>query len=136
PSAFVLWSLLLCWAPLPLASNRPWSQALLIFLVALVAIYVTLVALWRRQALFSQLAPFKWPLLLLLLVPLWATLQCVPLSLEALAQRSPQAAAIYGDAGLESGYITPDLGRIQMQAGWSWALLLFFAMSLLLLDTR
>lgn len=135
-SAFVAWGLLLCWAPLPMASNRPWSQTLLIFLVALVALYVTLLALLRNKPLFSQLAPFKWPLGLLSLVPLWATLQCLPLSLENLALFSPNAADIYRHAGLEQGYITLDIGRTQIQAAWSWALLLFFAMALLLLDTR
>lgn len=134
---FVLWSLLLVWAPLPLASNRPWSQALLIFLVALCAVCFSLYALWRRLPLGSLLAPYRWPLILLTLVALWASLQCLPLPLSTLEALSPHAADIYRSAGYtETGYITLDIGRSQMQAAWSWALLLFFGMTLLVIDTR
>lgn len=135
-SAFVGWLLILAWAPLPLASNRLWALALLILLCSALAIVMLLQTLYRNTPLLQQLKPYRVPILLWLVVPLWSTLQTFQLPLNLLATLSPAAADIYTSIGAEAGSISLDPGRTQIQAAWSWALWLFFIMTLLLLDTR
>lgn len=132
---FFAWLLPLIWAPLPRASVPLWAQTLLVLLVALTAAALLLQAAWQQIPLLERLRSCRWPLLLLLPVPLWATLQALPLPLGLLQALSPLAAEAWQQAGTGRAYLTLDLAATQLQAVWSWALWLYFAMAALLLDT-
>lgn len=134
-SVFLVWLLPLIWSPLPKASMPDWARAWLVLMVAAATLLFLVVALWPSRSLLRQLLPFRLPLLLLLPVPLWASMQTVPLSLELLQQLSPTTAARHAEAGLSKGPLSLNLAATQLQAAWSWALWCFFAMACALLDT-
>lgn len=133
---FYMWLLLLAWAPLPAASNWPWALALLTGLISFLLVILLGYALVKKILLLSSLQVFRWPVILLLVIPLWSSLQLLQLPLDVLELFSPVAADTYARAGLSSGRITLDLARTQMLAAFSWALWGFFCLSLLLLDSH
>lgn len=132
---FLGWLLILAWAPLPLGSTELWSRVLLSLLCALLASLFLLTAALRGLPLLQPLQPCRVPILLWALVPLWSTLQCLPLPLAVLDPLSPVAAELYRSLGQAQGTLSLDIGRSWLQATWSWGLWLFFIMGLLLLDT-
>lgn len=92
--------LLVC-LPLPMASNRPWAEAL--FEVCVVVMALLWLRGWQRGvvepgAAFSAARPMLW-LLLLWLLYLAFTLLPLPLSMRSLL--SPQNVTLYQSAGIE-----------------------------------
>lgn len=92
----LFWALiaLLCWAPLPIGSNRAWSMAILVAwsqLLVLGAMYV-----WRRQPALAmaRLHQFRWPIALLgaFVGLLW--IQFMPLPEGILGLLSPETLAV------------------------------------------
>lgn len=89
---FGFYLVILIWAPLPFASNRPWGGGLLALLVS------TAFASWLVLYLAgrTRLHPDVWrrgrlPLALLLLVQCWVALQLLPLPRAVVQILSPQA---------------------------------------------
>lgn len=94
---------LLCWAPLPLGSNRLWAIGILI-LGALTLLAGTAYC-WRHSAdrAFSRLGQFRVPLLLLAGLAALGLAHTLPLPAAWVAVLSPQAAAVQALAGADSG---------------------------------
>lgn len=86
---FVLFLLLLVWAPLPLASNRPWASAILeVGLLSLAIAWIWLYCLGRVD-LHTPLRR-AWPALLLFACWLaWLAIQIIPLPADLLKIISP-----------------------------------------------
>src|SRR5690242_2044909 len=89
---FALYLLLLVWAPIPLASNRPWGWAIL-------EIWVFALALWWLTGYFSGarslntvVAGAKPVLLCASAWAIYAWLQLVPLPIGLLGMLSPESA--------------------------------------------
>jgi putative inorganic carbon (HCO3(-)) transporter len=90
--------LFLVWLPLPLGSNRAWSEALLVAVAgSLAVIYLPLQAAgWVSRPL--KLYPNWVPLLLWSLWLGWVALQCWPLSLQQIDRLSPAVSQLYRDS--------------------------------------
>jgi len=95
--AFAFLLFLLCWAPVPVASNRAQPQALLVLGAAL----LVLMALWEFRRRFhhawGRLVSAGWPLGLLLGYVLLVHLQVFPLPISMVEWISPQRAAVHLD---------------------------------------
>lgn len=133
---FVIWCLIIIWAPLPFGSYWPWALYTLILATGLLTVVVAAEAVRQNYPLFQRLKPFTLPLALLFLVPVWASLQLLPLPWSLLSTLSPRSAEIWQASGADFGRITLDVGRSQTMAAWSWALWFFLALSFVLLDSR
>ena len=89
---FLLFALVLLWAPLPFGSNRPWGLAILAFgLAALLACWLVLYLFGGAQISRRVMARGALPLLLVSLVPLWVWLQTLPIDADMVAALSPRA---------------------------------------------
>ena len=85
---------ILVWAPLPFASNREWSGALLCLLVAaLFAVWLILFISGQAQFCRQLWQRVRWPLALLMLVQIWVAVQLLVLPRGVVALLSPQAYA-------------------------------------------
>ncbi len=128
---------LLVWLPLPLASNRPWAEALFeIWVVLLVLLW--LVA-WQRKAVESGTViegakPILW-LFALWLFYLALTLFPLPLSLRLIL--SPESAGMYQSAGV-NGWVSlsvhPYAGFLFLMKSAGYTLL--FILILLLVNSK
>ena len=108
---------LICWAPLPLASNRTWAVGILILL----SISIWLCALVRYRdhapAVIAHLKPFALPLFLLLGLLCWTLLQAAPLPIELVRLISPTAAGFWSEIAPEaSSSLSLNPGQTQLQA--------------------
>ena len=134
---FVLYLVLLFWAPIPLGSNRPWAWAILELWVFALAIW-WLLDFARGNARLNPTLRGAWPALLcasLWLAYVW--LQLLPLPFELLQLLSPEAARAH--AAVQA--IAPSAAPLTLDsygtldgALKSAAYVAFFALSLALLD--
>lgn len=132
---FILFMAVLCWSPLPWASNALWSLNLLSLLCFALA-GITLIEAFRQNIdLFKQLKPYRLPLFLLGFVALWVSIQGLNLPLVWLEALSPHALALYISSGLANTSVSLEPALTQSQALFSWALWLMFALTLLLVDS-
>jgi O-antigen ligase len=82
--AFVIFIILLVWAPLPLGSNRPWAVSLLA--IGFCSLLVLVLGTQLAQTAHTGEAPLglkrwkiaRWPLLALMAYALLVVLQCIP----------------------------------------------------------
>ncbi len=87
--------LLLFWAPVPLASNRPWAWALLVVWASLLGLF-WLVARWLGRVPALAPAPLlRWPLVLIAAGIALLCLQWLPLPARVLRLLSPSALQAY-----------------------------------------
>lgn len=127
----------LCWAPLPLASNRPWAWSLLSILCLLLGLFAVLQMFGpSRAALWNILSRHRLSLVLLALVPLWASVQTLALPANVLAAVSAGHAGLLQPLAVDVGTISLDPGRTRQFALLGWSLWLLFALTLLLIDSR
>lgn len=133
---FYGWLAILAWAPLPAASNSPWAVALLVFLGSLLISGFIVFCVIRKVPVPGLLKPYTLPVLLLLVIPLWSSLQCLSLPLTFLEGLSPAASDAYHLAGQTEGRLTLDIARTRLLALFSWLLWGYFCLGLLLLDSR
>lgn len=127
---------IICWAPLPKASNNPWSLNVLCLFCFLLGIAVLLSRINRIQETLSSLRPYRIPLALLAFVASWASLQTVSLPPEILSFLSPGKLALTSNTGINSSTISLDPSETARLALYSWALLSFFTCTVLLIDSR
>ena len=127
--------LLLAWLPLPLGSNRPWSSALAeLWIVALALLWA--VQYLRGTVRVSTAFRAAWPVLLMLGVATgWVWLQAVALPADIVQKVSPAAFA------LQQAAAAPHTLSLSPQdtlaaAGRATALLVMFALALLLVNSR
>lgn len=126
---------LLCWAPLPWASNDPWSLNLLTALCLLLAGITLVESLRQNIDISKQLKPYRLPLFLLGFVALWVSVQGINLPTALLQILSPKALEFYEVSELNNSSISLEPALTQTQALFSWALWLIFVMTLLLVDS-
>ncbi len=134
---FLVYLLILCWAPLPFGSNRPWAYLLLCVLVFGLGLAVVVQALRTGMSLDGGLRSHRLALLILLGVPVWMSVQALPLPASLVTWLSPGAAELWRVAGVDNGWLTLSLepGETQQMALLGWAYWLFFVLSLLLVDS-
>ena len=97
-------------------------------------------ALWYLVNQRLSLRPFfqtnRLALILLALPALWASIQGLPLPYELVQLLSPNAAELQQAAGSQTFSLSLEAARSQQMALLSWAYWLFFALTLLLIDSR
>jgi putative inorganic carbon (hco3(-)) transporter len=127
---------ILCWAPLPLASNRPWAWSLLSILCLLLALLTVVQILRSGISPLQMLGRHRWSIGLLGLAPLWATLQTVAVPTQLIAAVSSGHAALLQGLPIDETTISIDPGRTRQLALLAWCYWLLFIQTLLLIDTR
>ena len=108
PALFTGYLAVLVWAPLPFASNRLWSGALLALLVSLVLAGWLVLYLAGKARLEGEI--WRWgrtPLILLLLVQMWVFVQILYLPGPLVEMLSPQAGAWQ----IKEGWLSLSLDR-------------------------
>lgn len=126
---------LLCWAPLPFGSNRPWGAALLFLGVALILGGWLLLYLAGRVRLPARFwSNLRWPLICLLLVQLWVFLQTLPIPRGWVEVLSPRAAALHLPATSVPLSLDAEVTRYQLLQGLAYTG--GFALAALLLTRR
>lgn len=105
----VFWSMigLLVWAPLPFASNRPWSWSLLSLVIGGLLVLWSLAALRQRHLMRLSLRRCAGPMILFALAALWALIQTLGLTPDALHDPLWQPASRLLDSSL-AGSISAD----------------------------
>jgi len=137
---YILFLILIVWAPIPLGSNRAWSAALLEVWVLLLSLAWLAGFMRGRYSLNSILHEAR-PVLFCALAWLgYVWLQLLPLPIEILAWLSPEAARWYQAAALPATIsmapLTLDRYATLEGACRSTAYVAFFTLSLLLLQHR
>lgn len=134
-SFFYAYLAILVWTPLPYASAHGWSTNLMSMLIMLLAAAMVLAMLIRERNFIRPLTKHWFPISVFFLVPLWITLQTVPMSTELITNISPVGAELQRAAGLEQFTISLEPNLTRQEALLSWSLWLFFVMTLLLVDS-
>lgn len=134
---FIAYLAILCWAPLPFGSNRPWAFLLLCILIFCLTLALLVQAIKDNIAIGALLKPYRAALIILFLVPLWVTLQSLPLPAGIVAWLSPNGYELWRVSGIDTAWLTLSLepGMTQMMAMLSWGFWVFFALTLLLVDS-
>lgn len=101
--AFPFLLVLLCWAPLPVASNRPQPLAVLVLGAGVLLALTAWEWRTRWRGVRDRLAPASWPLGLLAAYAALVHLQALPLPLALVEWISPRRAAVHLDAALGLG---------------------------------
>lgn len=123
--------LVLCWAPLPLGSNRPWAWSLLE--IAFFALTVGCIFLKRKSA-FLGLQKYKFAIILWLLFLVIVLFQAVPLPTSIIELISPNHPALHDDSPY--AYLTTDIGQTQISLVKSFSYFCLFLCSLMLIDNE
>lgn len=105
-----------------------------LLIMGLAAVMVLSLLLGSRDFI-APLRRHWFPVGVFFLVPLWITLQTIPLSPEFITSLSPVGAEIQRLAGLEQFTISLEPNKTRQEALLSWSLWLFFVMTLLLVDS-
>lgn len=132
---FYAYLAILVWAPLPYASIHDWSTNLLSLLILSLAAVMVISLLVSDRDLIMPLKRHWLPVSVFFLVPLWISLQTVPLPPELVTNLSPTAAELQRLGGLEQFTISLEPNVTHREAYLSWAFWLFFMMTLLLVDS-
>jgi len=132
---FYAYLAILIWAPLPYASYHRWSTNLLCLLILSLSATMVLSLLLKDRDFITPLKRHWFPVSVFFLVPVWITLQTIPMSTEFITSISPVGAEIQRWAGLEQFTISLEPNATRREALLSWSLWLFFVMTLLLVDS-
>ena len=125
---------ILAWTPLPFGGARPWAISLQVMLCLILAATMLISALRNNLDMAGALKPYKLPTLIFLLVPIWVTLQAMPLPASMVATLSPGAIELQSHLN-SANTLSLEPGITQQMAALSWSFWLFFVMTLLLLDS-
>jgi O-antigen ligase len=107
----------ICWAPLPLASNRTWALGIL--LVFSLLLWLTAAVRYRAHwpAVINRLKTFTLPLSLLLALLCWTLLQATALPYVVIQWLSPNAAQIWLSIAPEAtATVSLNAAQTQLQA--------------------
>lgn len=126
---------ILAWTPLPFGGANPWARNLQVLLCLILAATMLISALLRNVPLGKALAPYRLPILIFLLVPIWVTLQALPLPAGVVQFLSPSANDMQSYLASPST-LSLEPGTTQQYAALSWSFWLFFVMTLLLVDGK
>jgi len=122
----------LVWAPLPFASNRIWSGALLAFLVFLLLCGWLLLYLAKRVSIDSAVWKYSWlPLTALLVVQAWTFLQLQYLPRGWLEFLSPSAYSWHVKEGWLSLSLDREYGKYFLLRGLAYSAGFFLALALI-----
>jgi O-antigen ligase len=128
---FGFFLLVLVWAPLPFASNRVWSGALLTGLLGLLFCgWLLLFALGRAELDSLVWRRARWPVALLVVIQLWVFLQIQPIPREWVQLLSPQAYAWHIKGGWLTLSLDPEAGRYYLLRGCAITMGFFLAVAL------
>ena len=129
---FGLYLVVLVWAPLPFASNRPWATGLLATLVgALLCAWLCLYLLRRVQVAVPVWRLAALPLAGLVLVQCWVLLQLVPLPRGLLDVLSPQASLWHWGEGWRSLSLDQAYGGHYLLRGLTLSAAFFLVLALI-----
>ena len=135
PVLFAAFMAVLVWAPLPFASNRVWSGALLAVLVfGLLTVWLALFVAGRAQIDRNVWLKARLPLGLLVLVQLWVFLQILELPRPLVEMLSPQAFTWHIKPGWLNLSLDPDAGKYYLLRGCTYSAAFF--LTLALVNTR
>lgn len=132
---FYAYLAILIWTPLPYASYYGWSANLMSLLIMSLAAVMVLSLLLGNKDFIAPLRRHWFPVAVFFLVPLWITLQTLPMPQEFITSLSPVGAEIQRIAGVEQFTISLEPNATRREALLSWSLWLFFVMTLLLVDS-
>lgn len=129
---FFAYLAIIIWAPLPKASVHPWAMSLLCILCLLLATAMLLEALRGHMRLQKPLTQHRLAIAVLGLVPVWVSIQIMPLPASFISFLSPNALELQSFIPSDSFTLSLEPGKTNQMALLSWAFWLFFVMSLLL----
>ena len=137
---YILYLILIVWAPIPVGSNRAWSAAVLEVWVLLLSL-AWLAGFMRGRYLCDLILHDAWPMLLCALAWIgYVWLQLLPMPIDILAWLSPEAARWHRAAALPgtlaAAPLTLDRYATLDAACKSTAYVAFFTLSLVLLQDR
>jgi O-antigen ligase len=116
----------LCWAPLPFGSSRPWGSSILFLLTAiLLAWWLALLVAGKveiRERIWRRL---RLPLLLLLAVQAWVMVQLLPLPRSVVALLSPRAEALHLAGNFITITLDPEQTRFYLLQGLTYTAAFF-----------
>jgi O-antigen ligase len=132
------WLALLVWAPIPLASNRPWAWMVLecgVFLLAAGWLW-----LWAAERVsVTQAFAKSWPALAVMAVWLgWVGITVVALPINWVEAAAPASAAMHrlSDPARLTATISVEPLQTQSRLLFSFALTTWFVLTLLIIDSR
>lgn len=129
---FAAFMAVLIWAPLPFASNRVWGGALLVFLLLLLLCGWLLLFLTDRARIDEAVWKYtRLPLLLLLLVQIWAFLQLLYLPASWLEFLSAKAHFWHIKEGWLSLSLDREIGKYFLLRGIAYCAGFFLVMALI-----
>jgi O-antigen ligase len=135
PALFAAYMAILVWAPLPFASNRIWSGALLAALVIfLLSVWLVLFLAGKVQLDSGVWRFARLPLTLLIIVQLWVLLQIQYLPRPVVEVLSPQAYQWHLKAGWLSLSLDREITRYYLLRGCTFTA--GFFLTLVLLNTH
>jgi len=128
---FTLFLAVLVWAPLPFASNRLWSGAILVSLIGLLlAGWLVLYFLGGSRVSAQVWRVGRWPLFLLLAVQLWVLLQLLPLPASLVSYLSPRAYSWHLEADYLSITLDKDATAYYLRLGATYCASFFLCLAL------
>ncbi|WP_238701326.1 O-antigen ligase family protein [Mariprofundus erugo] len=128
---FILYGSLFFWLPIPLGGKFPWATSAMEIWIFLLTIATIWMIATRRMAMPATFSHNHTALILISSTTLWILIQIVPLPSSLLSLLSPVAASIPGQDTIA---LDPNITVLQLQK--SLALVLLFALTLLLVHTR
>ena len=132
---FTAYLIIIAWAPLPLGSNRPWAWSLLSVMCLFLAATMLLEALRGGIKLEKTLRQHRLPIAIFGLIPLWVSIQAMPLPASLIDLLSPASLQMQSFLLGDSFSLSLEPARTKQMAMLSWAFWLFFVMSMLLIDS-
>jgi putative inorganic carbon (HCO3(-)) transporter len=139
---FILFAFTIAWMPLPAGSNWPWAWVLLQILVFITAIGWLRLYAKGLVSVSPALLRAKPVFVLFGLWLAWIFLQIIPLPIGLLEIVAPRAALLYSEAAaitsqpISTASISVDINLTFQKLMLSFALVSFFALSLVLLNSR
>jgi O-antigen ligase len=127
---------LLVWMPVPLGSKHPWAISIAEVWSYMLAAIVVVHLIRYRHPLPEAFRTARIALILLTLNLGWILIQCIPLPLSWLQTLSPAAAELYSQSGVSQAPISLDASTTFYQFQTAAFLLIFFCLTLYLINTK
>ncbi len=115
---FLFFTVIMVWAPLPLGSNRIWSEHLLEGLLFLVLLIWAIMQIINKQSLGHAVEDHPVPIFLLTLWALYPLIQMIPISTALLEHISSSTIAMLRYTGFEGSSHSLTLDMHATQSAW------------------